>query len=86
MKRIFGMMPSSEVELRESYKDNFGLTVRIEAGKHGWTIMWADGGSDYKDVDTESAIENFTEAFETAQNRIGKLVKVRCCDECCGEC
>ena len=32
MKRMFGMMPSSEVELRESYKDNFGLTVRIEAG------------------------------------------------------
>lgn len=53
MKRMFGMMPSSEVELRESYKDNFGLTVIIEAGKHGWTIMWADGGSDYKDVDKE---------------------------------
>ena len=85
MKRMFGMMPSSEVELRESYKDNFGLTVRIEAGKHGWTIMWANGGSDYKDVDAESAIENFSEAFETAQNRIGELVKVRCC-ECCDEC
>ena len=41
--------------------------------------MWADGGSDYKDVDAESAIENFNEAFETAQNRIGELVKVRCC-------
>lgn len=48
--------------------------------------MWADGGSDYKDVDAESAIENFNEAFETAQNKIGKLVKVRCCGECCGEC
>lgn len=72
MKRMFGMMPSSEVELRESYKDNFGL---------GQMVVLIT-----KDVDAESAIENFNEAFETAQNRIGKLVKVRCCGECCGEC
>lgn len=86
MKRMFGMMPSNEVEMCESYKDKSGLTVKIEAGKHGWTIMWADGGSDYKDVDAESALENFNEALHVAQNTLGELTKICCCGECCGEC
>ena len=51
MKRFFGMMPSSEVTLEKTYKDDGGLRIRLQAGPHGWTVIYADGGTEYKDVD-----------------------------------
>ena len=48
MKRFFGMMPSSEVTLERTYKDNEGLRIRLQAGPHGWTVIYADRGTEYK--------------------------------------
>lgn len=63
MKRFFGMMPSNEIEKTVQYVDEMGLHVSIDAGKHGWTIRWADMSSTYKDKDSNTE-ENFKEAYE----------------------
>lgn len=63
MKRFFGMMPSSEVEIIKTFRsDNYG-EVTIEAGQHGWTIMFADYSSEYKDTDNTPE-NNFNNAFK----------------------
>ena len=46
MNRFFGMMPSSEIEVSKTFKDDFGLRISIDAGKNGWTIMYADSSSE----------------------------------------
>jgi len=50
MKRFMGMMPSSEIKERRVYETPDGRRVRIDAGPNGWTLHWADGGNDFKDV------------------------------------
>ena len=50
MKRFFGMMPSSEVELQKSFEDSLGYRINLEAGPNGWTVMYEDGSTDYKDA------------------------------------
>jgi hypothetical protein len=38
-------------EVSKTFKDDLGLKIRVEAGKNGWTIMYADSSSEYKDVE-----------------------------------
>lgn len=75
MKRIFGMMPSSEVEKEKRYKDKYGLIITIQAGPHGWSILWADRSSDYKDEDN-STDKNFENAYNLAESKIGELTEI----------
>jgi len=49
MNRFFGMMPSSEIAKEQHFKDDYG-TITVQAGPNGWTVLWSDGGSNYKDV------------------------------------
>lgn len=72
MKRFFGMMPSDEIKKEVRYKDHNDLSVTIQAGPHGWTILWADGGSNYKDVDNDTD-KNFEEAYNIANEQVGPL-------------
>lgn len=74
MQRFFGMMPSSEIAIEKVYKDKYDLTISIQAGEHGWTVLWADGGSNYKDVDDTSE-NNFRAAYEFAVEKIGELTE-----------
>ena len=62
MKRMFGLMPNNEVEKEKQYIDHNGYTIGIQAGKKGWTIIWADGGTTYKDI-VATTDENFNEAY-----------------------
>lgn len=62
MKRFFGMMPSSEIERSKTYDDGYGLKIRIDAGPNGWTVTWADGGTNYKDVESTTE-DNFKAAY-----------------------
>jgi hypothetical protein len=62
MNRFFGMMPSSEIEISKSFKDENGLEITIDAGPHGWTIIYADYSTKYEDVD-DTAENNFNKAF-----------------------
>lgn len=49
MRRFMGMMPRSEIQKEQSFKDRNGLRITVQAGPNGWTILWADSSSDYKD-------------------------------------
>ena len=72
MKRFFGMMPSTEIEIEKYYKDEDGYKITIQAGKNGWTIIYADHSTDFKDI-ISSANKNFEEAYNLAVNRLGTL-------------
>lgn len=75
MRRFFGMMPSSEIEIEKCYKDKDGYKITIQAGKNGWTIIYADSSTDFKDI-TSLANKNFEEAYNLAVNRLGTLTEV----------
>ena len=72
MDRMFGMMPSKEIEIEKIYKDVYGLKVIIQAGKNGWTVLWADCSSSYQDVE-DTAENNFNKALKFAQEKV-KLI------------
>ena len=75
MKRFFGMMPSTEIEIEKCYKDEDGYKITIQAGKNGWTIIYADHSTDFKDI-ISSANKNFEEAYNLAVNRLGTLTEI----------
>lgn len=89
MRRYFGLMPNSEVSIEKSYKDKHDLTVRLQAGEHGWTIIWADGGTTYNDVD-DTPENNFKKAYDEAVGSIDELTEISgggklCCGKCTGK-
>lgn len=92
MDRIFGMMPWSwsEVEKEELFYDILGLQITIQAGPHGWTVIFADGGTHYVDQDATTE-ENFNAAYNYAIECLGELsplkeapmdFEIECADEC----
>ena len=76
MKRFFGMMPSVEIEKEVRYRDKNHLSITIQAGPHGWTVIYADGGTNYKDIDA-STEENFKEALSVAKENLGELTLIK---------
>lgn len=99
MDRCFGIMPRSEVEREELFSDTLGLTITIQAGPHGWTVIFADGGTHYVDQDATTE-ENFNAAYNNAVKCLGDLTFIHeppmsfsdecadeceCCEECCTE-
>lgn len=72
MNRFFGMMPRDCVEIIKGFKDSSGLSVIIEAGPKGWTIMWADHSADYRDEEDTSE-NNFNKAYNAAVDAVGPL-------------
>ena len=88
MQRFFGRMLSSEVTLEKTYKDKYGLTLRLEAGPHGWTVIYADGGTEYKDIDALPE-ENLESAYQQALSHFSELTEVsepKCYEVCKREC
>lgn len=83
MKRFFGMMPSTEIEREERFADPIGLKITIQAGPNGYSILYADGGSQYGDIEA-STDENFKTAYDIAKSNLGELLPVD--SEPCGEC
>lgn len=68
MKRFMGMMPSNEVKKEKQFKVGAGqLTVTVQAGENGWTIIYADSSSDYKDV-VDTTENNFNKAVEVLKS------------------
>ena len=75
MVRFCGMMPSGDVERQETFKDRSDLEIIIQAGKKGWTIIYADCSTNYADkIDTVD--NNFNEALTVAESCLGKLTPV----------
>ena len=63
------MMPSNEIEIERILVDDYGLKITIQAGPNGWTILWADGASTYKD-EVHSAEENYNIALEEVKKHV----------------
>lgn len=72
MKRFFGLMPSSEVKIEKRFKTKSDSYVTIQAGDHGWTIIYDDGSNNYANVDLP-AEENFEVAYKIVTNKLGEL-------------
>lgn len=72
MKRFFGMMPSYEIEKEKMFRDKNYLSVTIQAGPNGWTVIYADGGTNYKD-EVATTEENFDKAYKVATEVLGEL-------------
>lgn len=70
MKRMFGMMPSSEIKIEKHYKTDLG-PITIQAGDNGYSVIFADGSSEYEDIQ-DTAENNFNKAYEIAK----ELIKV----------
>ena len=75
MKRFFGMMPSKEIEKEKHYKDKNGLKITIQAGKHGWTIIYDDSSTQFEDVYNITS-ENFKAAYDIASSKLGALAEI----------
>lgn len=75
MKRFFGMMPSAEIEVEKHYRDKDGYKVTIQSGVNGWTIIYADYSTDFKDI-VASTDENFKEAYDLVVNKLGTLTEI----------
>ncbi len=63
MVRFFGMMPSNEIEITGVFDDGNGFKIYIDAGKNGWTVMWADHSTDYEDI-KDTAENNYKRACD----------------------
>lgn len=97
MRRFMGLMPRTEIEIEKVYKDNLGMKLTIQAGPRGWTILWADKGSNFKDYDKEgdpvrTAEQNLEEALEVVKHHLGEVTEVarsgdevECCSCDCDE-
>lgn len=82
MNRFFGMMPSTEIEREERFVDPAGLKITIQAGPNGYSILYADGSSQFKDIE-DSTDNNFKIAYDIAKDNLGELTPVN--EPCCGE-
>lgn len=75
MNRFFGMMPCDEIEKEVKYLDKNNRIVTIQAGQHGWTVIYADGSTNYKDED-DTVECNFAKALAVAEDN---LIEIRLC-------
>ena len=75
MNRFFGIMPADEVEITKKYKDANNLTITIEAGPNGWTIIWADHSTTYRDI-RDTSENNFQRAYDIAVHHLGPLKRM----------
>lgn len=75
MRRMFGMMPSSEVQKECSFKDQHNYRITVQAGANGWGVLWADGSADGKDV-VATVDENFNAGLAFVQSKGFTLVPV----------
>lgn len=69
MKRFMGMMPSSCIEIRKDFKDKNGKKVHIDAGPEGWTVIYADGSTEYADTIATSE-DNYKTAYDVANKNL----------------
>jgi hypothetical protein len=76
MRRFFGMMPSAEIEIEKQYKDKNGYRITIQSGQHGWTVIYTDSSTEYKDIDCTTD-ENFKAAYNLATSRLGELTEIQ---------
>ncbi|MGK0446556.1 MAG: hypothetical protein ACJA2M_000325 [Polaribacter sp.] len=76
MDRFMGMMPSSEVKRKELFKVGTSqLVVTIQSGENGWTILYDDSSSEYKD-EVNTVDKNFDNAMKVLKTHFEDINKV----------
>ena len=88
MRRFFGMMPSSEIEVTKIYDDGLSgyLRLQIDAGPNGWTVHMADGSAKFKD-ESKGTEKNLAEAEAIAKKLFPNMKEIDpqlACEVCCG--
>ena len=76
MDRFFGMMPIDKIEKEVTYKDDLGMKITIQAGPHGYTIIFMDNTTEYEDID-DTTENNFNKAYNIALGYMGTLIEVQ---------
>jgi hypothetical protein len=75
MKRFAGIMPTSEVEKEKRFRVGFSKDiVIIQAGKNGWSILYADCSAEWKDV-TDTTENNFENALKKLKTHFQEVVE-----------
>jgi len=89
MKRIFGLMPSNEVEISKRYHTGSGFYVTVQAGPNGWGIIFADSSAEGQDIE-DSTEANLNRAIEQLKTYFSEVTEVDnlpdvdvMMDECC---
>lgn len=72
MTRFFGMMPCDEVKRESKYRLDDGGVVIVQAGPNGWSVLFPDHSSEFRDV-VATTRENYKEALETAKKHYPEL-------------
>jgi hypothetical protein len=85
MDRFMGMMPSSEVEINKTLIDDLGFRVTVQAGPNGWTILYADSSSEYRDV-VDTSENNFNAALAVLNQNLGDMASEGSTEDDMGEC
>jgi hypothetical protein len=76
MNRFFGMMPSSEIKIEKQFRVELSrLVVTIQSGENGWTIIYADSSSEYKDI-VDTAENNFDTAMNVLKSHFDNIVEL----------
>lgn len=75
MIRFMGLMPSNEITINRYFIDRNKLEIRIQAGPHGWTVIYADSSTSFEDIDATPE-ENFAKAYNEAKSTLGDLKEI----------
>lgn len=78
MKRMFGVMSRSEVAAEKTFSrgPESWNKVTIQAGPNGWSILYADGSSTFRDV-VASTEENLASAVALLRNDFENIVEIQ---------
>ena len=77
MKRMFGVMPQSEVAAEKTFScgPESWNKVTIQAGPNGWSILYADGSSTFRDIVAPTE-ENLASAVALLRNDFENIVEI----------
>lgn len=77
MERFFGIMPASEVKIEKIYEDDLGFKIIVQAGEHGWSIMYPGySGATYDDIDNTPE-DNFKLALKELSAHIYSFREIK---------
>ena len=69
------MIRASDVIIQHTYKDQFGLSIIIQANKEGYSIIYADYSSE-NGGSKSTARANFITAYRKATQNLGRLKRI----------
>ncbi len=68
-------MPASEVELQKVFDTGHGLKATVEAGKNGWTVIYADYSTEFKN-ENDTPENNLEKGIAVLRSHFSELTEV----------